>query len=122
MRTILALCLLVLASSVAAQDGHRHPQSDLEAHKSFYWYLTRPDIPAAPRGSCCSDGDCYATPARIQDGRWWALRREDRQWIEIPEYRVVTRPDELARRPDHQATLCAVPTFIYCFVPPEGGV
>lgn len=118
---VAALVVLCL-STAAAQDGHRHPEHDMEAHKSFYWYLTRPDIPNAMRGSCCGDGDCYSTPARTVNGRWQALRREDQQWIDIPEERVVTREDELARRPDHQATLCALPSFTYCFVPPLGGV
>lgn len=118
------LCGLILSfgwwlSFALAQDGHRHPAQDLQAHRSFYWYLTRPDIPNAPRGSCCSDGDCYQTPARIVDGKWWALRREDQQWIEVPAWRVVTREDELARRTDNRATLCATMRVLYCFVPPE---
>lgn len=106
-------------SYAIAQDGDRHPQQDIDAHRSFYWYLTRPDIPDAPRGSCCSDGDCYSTPARFENGSWWALRREDRRWIEVPSWRVVTREDELVRRTDTRATLCATVNTTYCFVPPE---
>lgn len=123
-RVMIASLALLAATCIPAmgQDGHRHPPQDVEAHKSFYWYLTRPDIENAQRGSCCGDGDCYPTPARFVNGQWQALRREDQQWIAIPESRVVTREDELARRPDQQATLCATVSTLYCFVPPQAGI
>lgn len=121
---VVALGILGFAAQQAqGQSGHRHPDGDLDAHKSFYWWLTRPDIPGSQPGSCCGDGDCYPTRARQgPDGQWQALRREDNVWVDIPENRIVTREDQLALRPTYEATLCAFPHMIYCFVAPEGGV
>jgi hypothetical protein len=119
---ILALIAALLASGAATAQDHRHPPQDAQAHATFYWHLTRPDQPNAMPGSCCGMGDCYPAPARYVNGRWEALRREDRAWIVVPNERVVTREDQLARRTDHQATLCATPTFTYCFVAPQTGI
>lgn len=120
-----ALAVLCLCTATAAQEHHQHPPGDADAHSLFYQHLTRPDIQGSYPGSCCSGMDCYSTPARFSEGQWWALRREDRVWIAIPPERIVTREDELARRPTYEATLCAqgpAGGFVYCFVPPEGGV
>lgn len=120
----LAFIWIAFLISVATAQEHRHPpqDADADAHATFYWYLTRPDIEGSNPGSCCGSGDCYPTPARYVNGQWEALRREDRVWIIIPPERVVTRRDELARRPDHQATLCALPHMTFCFVPPSTGI
>lgn len=123
--TILVVTMLWMAVGIGqskGQDGHHHPPQDADAHEQFYQHLTRPDIPDAPPGSCCSGYDCYSTPARYQNGRWMALRREDRTWIEIPESKIVVREDQLARRPDMTATLCATPYTLYCFVEPQSGI
>lgn len=120
---IIVLVPLLFLTLAAGQDGHRHPASDAESHHSFYYWLTRPDIPNSLPGSCCSDGDCYSTKARRGPlGQWQALRREDRVWIDIPEERIVTRQNELALRPTYEATLCALVHMTFCFVPPVGGV
>ena len=114
--------LWALAHCAVRAEPQTHPPEHQAAHESFYYFLTRPDIPNSARGSCCSGFDCYPTAARIVNGRWQALRREDRAWIVIPESRVVTKEDELERRPDQQATLCATVAFVYCFVPPQTGI
>lgn len=128
-RSIVAALLLLLGSwllvvgathSVKAQD-HRHPPEHAQAHYDFYWHLTRPDIPNSQPGSCCGKGDCAPTSARYVNGRWEALR-SDGVWIVVPEERVVTNQEQLARRPDMQAVLCALPSFTYCFVPPQSGI
>lgn len=120
---VVAFVFFSVVLSAFGQSGHRHPDEHLAQHGSFYWWLTRPDVPNAQPGSCCGDGDCYPTRARMGPlGQWQALRREDNAWIDIPEERVVTRPDELARRPDYQAHLCAMTHMTFCFVAPEGGV
>lgn len=122
-RIVLAtLALLCLTSAAAAQHDHRHPPQDARAHETYYYYLTRPDVPNSLPGSCCGSGDCYAAPARFVGDHWEALRREDQVWIEIPNERIVTREDQLARRPTYEATLCATRNFTYCFVRPEGGM
>ena len=117
---VAALALLCLPAP--AQEGHHHPPQDASAHEMFYRHLSRPDIEGAYPGSCCNNHDCYVTAARYRNGQWEALRREDRVWIEIPENKIVTREDELARRPDHQAVLCALPHVLYCFVAPQTGI
>lgn len=119
--TALVLAALVLVCTPAPAQEHHHPPQDADAHETFYRHLKRPDIEGALPGSCCGKHDCYATPARYVNGQWQALRREDQVWIVVPEERVVTREEELALRPDHQAVLCALPTFTYCFVPPQSG-
>lgn len=122
MRAHLATVLLALFMAPVFAQDHHHPPQDADAHEVFYRHLTRPDFPEPVPGSCCGKGDCYPTPARFRGGQWEALRREDQAWVAIPAERVVTREDELALRPDHQATLCAMPSFIYCFVPPQTGI
>lgn len=117
-----AAFILLMYGVGAAQDGHRHPPQDANAHEEFYKHLTRPDIPDAKPGSCCSGFDCYPTAAQYREGRWFALRREDQTWIVVPEERVVVREDQLARRPNMEATLCALPHMTYCFVPPQSGI
>lgn len=69
--------------------------------------------------SCCSGGphtgDCYPTQAKWKDGHWTALRREDGQFIPIPDKALLLPIDE-------NAHLCAPPAGDpYCFRPPVMG-
>jgi hypothetical protein len=73
--------------------------------------------------SCCHDRDCYDTESRFEHGQWYALRREDRRWIAIPEKAVLKD----GATPDGKAHLCAPAPIteddsrIYCFRPPFMG-
>lgn len=65
--------------------------------------------------SCCSDKDCYPTEAKFQGGNWYALRRENKQWVRIPPDKIINVPN-----PDGRAHLCMSDNFIWCFLPPVG--
>lgn len=114
---MLAFVLFVAAWPLKAQHRH-HPPEHVQLHESFYRNLVRPDQPGAQPGSCCGNYDCYPTQAEVRGGQWYALRREDQAWIPVPHERVIR--DETS--PDGRAHLCAVPGFVYCFVPPPSGV
>jgi hypothetical protein len=101
-----------------AQGQHFHPQEHAQLHDTFYQNLIRPDIPGARPGSCCGNMDCYPTRAEFKQGQWWALRREDKQWIPVPNERVIK--NEVS--PDGRAHLCATLYFTYCFIPEPSGV
>lgn len=94
-----------------------HSPEHTQLHEQFYRHLLRPDIPNPQPGSCCGGMDCYPTTAEVRGGQWWALRREDKTWIEIPSERVIR--DE--NSPDGRAHLCATIDYTYCFVPPPSG-
>jgi hypothetical protein len=114
MRSIAVLLLLV----TAAFAQHNHPREHAQLHDQFYHSLIRPDVPNAAPGSCCGGMDCYPTQAEYRGGQWWALRREDKEWIPVPNERVIR--DEIS--PDGRAHLCATVTFVYCFIPAPSGV
>jgi hypothetical protein len=79
---------------------------------------------------CCSGdpiaGDCYPTQARFIQGKWYALRREDKKWLAIPDKAVLTDVDN----PDGRAHLCAPEPgkylqkidLVFCFNPPTLGM
>ena len=63
---------------------------------------------------CCGDKDCYETQAKNIKGTWWALRREDQQWLEVSPHLIIHGAAK-----DGQAHLCAPPppsTAVYCFM------
>lgn len=97
MRFLLAILLMVVPAS---------------AHEQYStWRRAVDNFP------CCGDQDCYETEARYQGGSWWALRREDKKWVEIPPHLMVTGAAK-----DGKAHLCALPPnpdgtgTIYCFM------
>lgn len=119
---IACVVIILFAACVAAvsQEGvtteHRHPDKDMALHEKFYSTWMRPDNPTL---SCCSNHDCYPTEARRVNGHWEALRREDKQWIKIPDSKVERNRD----MPDAQAHLCAVsPNEMYYTEIPESNV
>jgi len=99
--TALVVAITTLMAQEAHEPGHGHPPEDLSLHSKFYNTWMRPDQPEL---SCCSNHDCYPTQARHVNGHWEALRREDKQWIRIPESKIERKRD----MPDAQAHLCAV--------------
>lgn len=55
-----------------------------QAH-DIYTDWKRPDTGT----SCCSSWDCYPTEAQFKGGTWFALRREDRKWIAVPDHLIL---------------------------------
>jgi len=87
-----------------------------QAH-DIYTDLKRPDTGT----SCCSSWDCYPTEAQFKGGTWFALRREDRKWIAVPDHLILK--NEITQ--DGKAHVCATRPeagdIVYCFKPPESG-
>ena len=99
---IRVICLLLLCLSSAS------------AHEQYSAWKRKDGT------SCCGDKDCYQTEARYRDGFWWALRREDKKWLQIPSHLVIPGAAN-----DGLAHLCALPPpdpethagdTIYCFM------
>lgn len=114
-RVVVWLLLLALASCMipfsAHSQVHQHPTETITgATAEFYetWY--RPD---APSSSCCSEKDCYATPARMEGGKVMALHRETGKWIEVRAEAI----EQNRVSPDGRNHLCATAyEFVFCFV------
>lgn len=120
--------LFVLASSALAfgAEAHNHPAQDAAIHEQFYSTWMRPD---RPDSSCCNLQDCYPTTFKQEGGRWYALRREDRQWVHVPDAKIEhLRNDgsEPRQSPDHRSHVCMTPPYpdgtstVYCGVIAEG--
>jgi hypothetical protein len=113
---LLALLWLMVSPARADDAGHFHPPQDASLHEKFYstWYM--PDEPAK---SCCNKADCYPTEVRFSGNRIEALRREDKQWLVVPEKKIERARDS----PDGRNHLCAPPPgsyypagTVFCFV------
>ncbi len=102
--TVLAVVFVLacLAACVGQAFGHEQYTS---------WRRAADNFP------CCGDHDCYETEARYRDGIWWALRREDKKWLAVPQHLFV-----LGAAKDGHAHLCAPPPTesgsetVYCFM------
>lgn len=110
-RLFYVFCMCLMASAVAAQDTMpmHHPPQDMQLHIKYYQYWQRPN----GKGSCCNENDCYPTQARFdpKTGTWWAMRREDNKWIEIPKWIYDNNDPNRPESPDGQSHLCAPPPF-----------
>jgi hypothetical protein len=108
-----------LSYGAGAQD-HHHP-----LHKDFYQHWRDP---ANPSLSCCNArvegpdgmevGDCEPTQAEVRNGQWFAWVRQKREWLAIPDSKVLRE-----RNPNGQdAHLCWTPLRgVICFVGPDTG-
>ena len=107
------VAVLWAAFSFPALAQHNHPSEHAEIHDKFYSTWMRPDM---PNSSCCDKKDCYPTEARRRNGNWYALRREDRQWILVPPAKIELNRDS----PDGRNHLCAPPPVggdvPFCFI------
>ncbi len=118
------LIFLVLAMQAPAQQ-HQHPAKDQALHDKFYstWYR-----PNTPHLSCCNKIDCYPTTFRKQNGKWFALRREDGAMILVPAgVMEQNRRDGVEPResPDEGSHVCMQPPGqsdqVFCAVLGIGG-
>jgi len=105
------LAFAFVAFGTAAAMAHDHPKQDAPIHEKFYKNWMMPD---APHISCCHERDCYPTEARKTPAGWEAKRREDGQWLRIPDSKIERNRDN----PDGRNHLCAPPPDgdrVYCF-------
>lgn len=111
------ICILFALPGKAADGHHGHGHDKLH---TWYKTLMRPDFPESP---CCNDQDCRPTQARLNAGRWQALK--DGTWITIPQSKI-NREESY----DSQAHICAPSAsndhyprdFVFCFVKPGAGI
>jgi hypothetical protein len=123
MRALIACMLALLATAALAQE-HRHPPQDQALHDRFYSTWMRPNN---PHQSCCDKKDCYPTQFKMVNGQWFALRREDAEWIFVPPGVLEhNRRDAIPREsPDSGSHVCMQPPnhgrVVFCAVLGIGG-
>lgn len=120
------LLLVILAITGLARFAHAHDKYEK-------WTMKKTG------SSCCSEKDCYVTPARRdpKTGYWYGKRREDGKWLRVekhvydPEGSDGAGPDYPGIRnapDDGQAHMCApgpdrsgwTEDTVYCFEPGSG--
>jgi hypothetical protein len=96
-------------------EGHAQ---DLPLHDTFYSTWLMPNGHDERKYSCCNEKDCYPTPIQLKDGKYYARRREDGEWIEIPEGKLEQNQDDPRESPDYQSHACIAPPHlghvVYC--------
>lgn len=102
---------------VQHQPHQGHPE-DMAMHEKFYSTWNMPNYGRPRLSSCCNKNDCYATPIRQVDGKYYARRREDGMWLLIPPNKLEQlQPDE-RESPDGQSHACIAPPYagnaVYC--------
>jgi hypothetical protein len=109
------MILAPLAFASPSLTQHHHPPEDADLHEKFYrtWRMSEHDW------SCCDNGDCYPTEARIVGGAILAKRREDGKFIAVPPEKVDRKRDN----PGGRNHICAPPptaTYppdtVFCFM------
>lgn len=120
--TLLGIIALVGFSIVGirlsqAQD-HSHPASDIELHNKFYSTWDMPNDGNERTKSCCNKRDCYPTPIKFLNGRYYALRREDGMWLIVPTDKLEQNQSDMRDSPDHQSHACISHpdsgNYVYC--------
>lgn len=109
---LLAAALLALLIVPArGENSHNHPPQDADLHETFYSKWRRPNGGNERKSSCCNMEDCYAIPIRFDphERKWYALRREDQQWVVIPLERLEQMQVDEVSSPDHQSHACIAP-------------
>lgn len=124
--SILFVAVSFIAAMPTIAQQHSHPAGEeATLHEEFYLSWKRKHIDLFPTvKGCCSGGDCYQTLAEYRQGQWFALRREDKKWIPIPERKV-----DYGASPNGRALLCNPDltspyfrdNFVWCFAPPGEG-
>lgn len=99
-------------------------QSHHDFHKDFYRNWVAPDNPSK---SCCNarintfgveSGDCEPTEARVVNGYWHAWVRQKKEWLRIPDEKIVRYPNPNI----FDSHLCWTPqSGIICFRPADTG-
>lgn len=124
----IALGAALLSLPALSQTGEHGDGHTLYHHDAY----SRWAIPGGAPGSCCRakrqmpwggvTGDCYPTEARLIDGKRWQAKRDNGEWVDIPESRIIRErnPDPTGRA----AHLCYsdYQNVVLCFVPPFGAL
>lgn len=122
---LIALGVSLLSLPALSQTGHE--EGHTLYHEDAY---SRWAVPGGSPGSCCRakrqmpwggvTGDCYPTEARLIDGKRWQAKRDNGEWVDIPESRIIREknPDPTGRA----AHLCESNGKILCFVTPFGAL
>lgn len=93
--------IIVLSTSSWGQE-HSHKGTVGE----FYARWMQPPLREV---SCCNHEDCYATPIKLVDGRYYALRREDQRWLLIPPGKLEQQQqsdENILNAPDGRSHAC----------------
>ena len=101
----------------AMPPAHHHVMGDHEPAKpnavdQFYlsWKIPVPGRKEHRQQSCCNKADCYQTSIRKnmeRGGRWEYLRREDLEWLPIPEGKLEHMQTDPRHSPNGESHVCA---------------
>jgi len=115
------LAVLLIAFGALGQEPHHdenfHAAGDVPIHERFYstWM-----VPPLRNSSCCNKKDCYPTQFRQVGGTWFAMRKEDGEWIAIPEERLEHNQADPEESPDGQSHVCmrapGMDNMVFCAV------
>lgn len=97
-----------LPGNVWMVQHNEHPQ-DRALHDRFYEKWNMPNNGLERRTSCCNKNDCYPTSIKLEDGKYYARRREDGAWIHVPNYKLEQLQTDPVFSPDHQSHACMQP-------------
>jgi hypothetical protein len=112
MRAIIGGLLALWVTAAAAQHAD-HPR-DLALHERFYKTWNQPtvrDKDGKRTSSCCSDKDCYPTIIKHIGQFFYAQRREDQRWLQVPDRILEENADDPRESPDGQSHVCMTPPF-----------
>lgn len=116
--------VIFLISQVKAEE-HFHPVQDEPLHDKFYSKWLRPNPGQKRVVSCCNKIDCYPTAIKYERGWFWARRREDGNWIQIPVGVLEEYTEDPRESPDYQSHACISPpqngNYVFCAVRGSGG-
>ncbi len=117
---MLSILFALLITPATAQEHHHHPPQDQHLHDMFYntWRMPNGGLPRT--SSCCNDRDCYPTSIELRGGKYYARRREDGAWIEVPASKLEHNQSDPRESPDGQNHVCMPPPGygqgVYCAV------
>ena len=111
--------LMVLGFVVQARgQEHHHPPQDMEIHRKFYSTWNRPNGGEPRPYSCCNEHDCYPAAFKNVGGTWFALRREDKRWVVIPDNLMEHNQRDPRESPDGRNHVCmqapGLSNQVYC--------
>jgi hypothetical protein len=122
---VLAFALLTGDSKAQEHSHHSHPPQDAELHHTFYVTWNMPNNGEPREKSCCNKHDCYPTQIKRVGETYFALRREDQQWVPIPHSKIEHNQPDPRESPDGRNHVCMTPpqhgVNVYCAVLGSGG-
>lgn len=109
------ICFVLLASFflialwpfIARGQEHNHDDAAGKFYQTWMMPNGNPNLPRS--GMCCNKKDCYQTAVKKSGNTWYAQRREDGQWIPIPEHRLEHNQPDARESPDGHNHVCMPP-------------